>query len=239
MKNTYTNALLKHPIFQDKKLKSDADIKKIFDFNIKLVQEFITREGFDEYNWNKNDDEMYEYAGREQKNENNKTNEDEDYEEKNEENSYSFSDKKGELTKEDLEYEEKNIELDLDDLQVQYALLLLIGRIYKLSEHIILKFYLYHNDKNRLQTIDNIDYTEAIAFLKHKHIIQKDDEEQSIYLLKQLAQASEEDFLYEDSFDLGYSFLSEDIFMISNISMDFLKETVDNLNLIVQKIYNI
>lgn len=233
MKNIYTSALLKHPIFEGNKLKNDLAIKKMFDFSAKLIQEFIIREGINEHNWDKNDDDFDSYAGAEQKDEDGKENENETYEKENEEN---YNDEQRELI---ADGDSDVDDVDLDELQSQYALLLLISRFYKIAEHVILKFYLYHTDITGSHNINGIDFIDAVAFLKKKNIIGKEDEEQSVYLLKQFVQAIEEDFLYEDAYNLGYSFLSEDLWMTSNISFDFLNETIDNLKTIVHKIYNV
>jgi hypothetical protein len=233
LKNIYAGALFKHPIFEGNKLKNDLTIKNMFDFNAKLIQEFIIREGINEHNWDKNDDDFDSYEGAGQKDENGQENENKTNEKENEEN--HTNQEREFIADGDSEVED----VDLDELQSQYALLLLISRFYKIGEHIILKFYLYHTDRNGSQSINGLNFMDAVEFLKKKNIIEKEDEEQSVYLLKQFVQAIEEDFLYQDAYDLGYSFLSEDLWMTSNISFDFLNETIDNLKTIVHKIYNV
>jgi hypothetical protein len=238
--NRYSEKLKNNPVFDNQMLRSDSQIKKLFDDTFRFCKEFLKGDMLDELYSNEEDDDC---GGDTCSGE--KTTEKKSCNEKNNEKNCC----KGKCEKEEIEDDcddeeeiedlEDDNEDEIEDLKSQFAVLLSCLRLYKIFEHILLKAYLYNLGNKVISEQDVHDFTAAMNFFKAKKIIINDEEEQSVYLLQHLADAIDASFIFEPSPELTYNILTEDDYMISNIDPEFLLKTIENAQSIVERIYSI
>jgi hypothetical protein len=234
--NKYAEKLKNHPVFQDQILRSDTEIKKIFDTTFKFCKELIEGDILNELECYEEDDDIYEDTD--------STEENTDYSKENKKkhetnHEKSCSEKTNcrsqiDTIEDDFEYNDDD---EFEENKSQYALLLTSMRLYKLFEHILLKKYIYELVlKNSNEDIE--DFEKAIRFFKNKKIILNEEEEQSVYLLQHLSDAIENSFLYHSSLEIDYTMLTEDEYMTNNIDPNFLFKTIEIAKIIVERIYS-
>ena len=244
--NKYAEKLKSHPVFQDQILRSDAEIKKIFDTTFQFCKELIVKgDILNELENYEDDNDICQDSDSTEKHEACAKKDKKKYEADNEENccqkancsnqvdSDSFDD---EVDDDEFKDDEGDDNDEFEENTFQYALLFNCMKLYKLMEHILLKKYLYELIiKN--STVDVTDFEKAISFFKSKKIIINEEEEQSIYLLQHLSDAVSNSFIYKPSSEMDYTLLTEDEHMTSNVFPFFLLKTIEKAHAIVERIY--
>lgn len=234
--NKYTEKLKTHEIFQDQILRSDTEIKKIFEATFKFCKELIEGDILNELECYEEDDDIYEDSTTTEKITNNSQENKKKYETDHEKNHNKKTHSSNQINTSDDEFEYTE-EDEFEENKSQYALLLTCMRLYKIFEHILLKKYIYELTlKKSNDPVD--DFEQAIVFFKNKKIIINEEEEQSVYLLQHLSDAIENSFLYKNSLDIDYTMLTEDEQMTNNIDPNFLLKTIEIASTIVERIYS-
>ncbi len=238
--NKYAEKLKNHPIFQDQILRSDIEVKNLFETTFKFCKELIEGEILNELECYEEGDDICEDSNTTEKDSNYSKKKQKKYEEDNEEDCCKESNCNSKIICDDEDNDSDDLESDEDTFEEnksEYALLLSCMKLYKIFEHVLLKRYLYELiSKNSKDDIN--DFEKAIDFFKNKKIILNEEEEQSIYLLQHLSDAISNSFLFKKSYDLDYTLLTDDEYMTNNIHPHFLLKTIEIANIIVQRIYN-
>lgn len=238
--NKYAEAVKNHPIFQDNILKTDAEIKIMFENTYKFCKELIEGEVLNELECYEEDDEIYEDSNSTKESTNHTKENKKEHEANYEKNCHKKTNCNNQIDNDDIDNDdeiESDIDDDFDELKSQYALLLITMRLYKLFEHILLKKYVHELIIKKSN--DNVyDFEKAIIFFKNKKIILNEEEEQSIYLLHHLSDSIENSFLYKNPLDIDYTILTDDEYMTNNIDPNFLFKTIEIAHTIVERIYS-
>jgi hypothetical protein len=264
-KNKYSEKLKNHPIFEGKNLKSDEEIKIMFDVAIQFCREFIQGDIISELCNNEEDDDTFSSSNcGEKENQKNKNNNEKDNKEncckennckkekgkklnlknddEDEDEIYDDEDDNCEDEDEDENEDEDELseeEEEINEIKTQYALLFNCLKVYKLFEHILLKAYLYKLESKKFLSENEHDFNNAISYFKKEKIIANEEEEQSIYLLNHMTSIIDTEFVYKASPEVDFTILTDDEYMISNLAPSFLYKTIDSIESIVERIYNI
>lgn len=218
--------LKNHPIFKDKKIKSQEELKELFKVTFGLYKSVIEEELCDELESYEEgdicDDTRNESGAEEGCFEEASEKEDEiDYEE--------------DIDKEEHDEQEVTEEVSFD-VATEYAALFLVVRLYKIFEHVLLRAYILEHNLFAVKTIDEIDFEKVIVFLKKNKIMVSDDEENGIYFLQLLVNSVEEQFLFKSSGAFEDSLLSDDMYLSCDIDQATVYQTVANLSRIMQRL---
>lgn len=234
--NSYTEKLKNHPIFRDNEIRSDFEVKKMFQNTFQIYKSILEGEICDKLECYEESNVCNESTnGTKEENNCHKTGKKENvsYHEKNYEEGHC-SKKKEIVTESEENYESDDEDDEIDfDISTEYSLLFLIIRLNKIFEHILLKKYIFENDKNESFTVNTIDFDAVINFCKKNKIITSEEEENSIYLLQLLSNAVEENFLFKPSDAIELSLLTNDKYMLCDVDHSYLLETLENINKII------
>lgn len=226
--NEYSNRLKHHPIFKENKIRSDFEMTRLFQNTFQIYKSIIEGELCDELECYEEDDVCEESGNNTTKvRNNNKSSQEEDATD-HEEDLFEENNTKEEMIDDEDESE--------CDLAIEYSVLLLTTRLYKIFEHMLLRKYLYEVDKENRFDLDTIDFEEIIVFCKKNKIIISEEEENGIYLLQLLVNETEEQFLFQPNDTLESSLLTNDKYMLCDVDHAILYKTIVNLNDIVERI---
>ena len=217
--------LSNHPIFKNKKIRSDAEVKKMFQSTFSIYKSIVQEMLSDELECCDEGD-IYE--------------ESRDQNRLEEKNCHKACEEKDASNyEEDFGEEDSAEEIAEDmslDVSTEYAVIFTVVRLYKIFEHLLLRKYLSEKKLSSVMSISDIEFEDIIAFFKKNRVISSSGEENSIYFLQLFVHAVEENFLFQYSKNFEESLLTNDEYMFSDIDHGTMYQTVANLSTIVGKL---
>jgi hypothetical protein len=217
--------LKNHPLFKDRKIRSQKELKELFQATFSLYTSVIEEEVCDELE-TYDEGDISDDAGNEIRSKKDCCNE--KSKKKNETNHEKNIDEE--------EYDEEVAQEVSLDITTEYASLFLVMRLYKIFEHVLLRAYILEHHVLEVETMHDIDFDKVITFLKKQHIIVSEEEENGIYFLQLLVNAIEESFLFKSSGAFEDSLLSDDTYLFCDVDQGTVYQTVANLSRIMEKL---
>ncbi len=217
--------LKNHPIFKDKKIRSQQELKELFHATLGLYKSVIEEELCDEL-------ESYEEGDICDDSRDETGTQEDCFKKKSEEKNACHNE-------EDIDQEEHEEEVTEEtsvDVATEYAALFLVIRLYKIFEHVLLRTYILENNLFDIHAVHDIDFEKVILFLKKNKILVTDEEESAIYFLQLLVNATEEKFLFKPSGAFEDSLLSDDDYLFCDVDQGTIYQTVANLSRIMERL---
>ena len=216
--------LKNHPIFKDKKIRSQQELKELFHATFGLYKSVIEEELCDELEYYEEGDICDDSRD--------ETGTQEDcFKKKSEEKNACHNEKDIDQEEHEEVAEETSV-----DVATEYAALFLVIRLYKIFEHVLLRTYILENNLFDIHSVHDIDFEKVILFLKKNKILVTDEEESAIYFLQLLVNATEEKFLFKPSGAFEDSLLSDDDYLFCDVDQGTIYQTVANLSRIMERL---